>query len=171
MLCWKEACFSFMLSVNVYFCILFSGSRWGWMVLACSCLWFILEHLWTCSPHIWTSFLPSSSSEYSVPVRLLKQPQWLYKHNVTNLAFAIHKTFYFCFTTTYSSSNLIKVYNIFPFVCLCVGVWHNFMLCVVALSFLFLLPILLFPLYYTGAGALVTEVVEVRSTFIFKFYV
>jgi len=45
------------------------------------------------------------------------------------------------------------------------------MLCVVALSFLFLLPILLFPLYYTGAGALVTEVVEVSSPFIFKFYV
>uniref|UniRef100_A0A9R1SFD0 Membrane-bound transcription factor site-2 protease n=2 Tax=Cyprinus carpio TaxID=7962 RepID=A0A9R1SFD0_CYPCA len=42
----------------------------------------------------------------------------------------------------------------------CAGVWHNFMLCVVALSFLLLLPIILFPFYYTGAGALVTEVVE-----------
>uniref|UniRef100_A0A671QJG1 Membrane-bound transcription factor site-2 protease n=1 Tax=Sinocyclocheilus anshuiensis TaxID=1608454 RepID=A0A671QJG1_9TELE len=52
------------------------------------------------------------------------------------------------------------VYNIFHVVCLCIGVWHNFMLCVVALSFLFLLPIFLFPFYYTGAGALVTEVVE-----------
>ncbi|XP_063063491.1 membrane-bound transcription factor site-2 protease [Engraulis encrasicolus] len=42
----------------------------------------------------------------------------------------------------------------------CAGVWHNFMLCVAALCFLFLLPLLLFPFYYTGAGALVTEVVE-----------
>ncbi|XP_035272278.1 membrane-bound transcription factor site-2 protease isoform X1 [Anguilla anguilla] len=42
----------------------------------------------------------------------------------------------------------------------CAGVWHNFMLCVVALSFLLLLPLILFPLYTTGAGALVTEVVE-----------
>ncbi|KAG5268073.1 hypothetical protein AALO_G00207940 [Alosa alosa] len=42
----------------------------------------------------------------------------------------------------------------------CAGVWHNFMLCVAALCFLLLLPLLLFPLYYTGAGALVTEVVE-----------
>uniref|UniRef100_A0A671XL38 Membrane-bound transcription factor site-2 protease n=1 Tax=Sparus aurata TaxID=8175 RepID=A0A671XL38_SPAAU len=42
----------------------------------------------------------------------------------------------------------------------CAGVWHNFVLCVAALAFLFLLPILLFPVYYTGAGALVTEVVQ-----------
>ncbi|KAI5610234.1 phosphate-regulating neutral endopeptidase isoform 2 precursor, partial [Silurus asotus] len=42
----------------------------------------------------------------------------------------------------------------------CAGVWHNFMLCVAAVCFLFLLPLLLFPFYYTGAGALVTEVVE-----------
>ncbi|TRZ00022.1 hypothetical protein DNTS_033971 [Danionella cerebrum] len=42
----------------------------------------------------------------------------------------------------------------------CAGVWHNFMLCVLALGFLFLLPLFLFPFYYTGAGALVTEVVE-----------
>uniref|UniRef100_A0A674APQ2 Membrane-bound transcription factor site-2 protease n=1 Tax=Salmo trutta TaxID=8032 RepID=A0A674APQ2_SALTR len=40
------------------------------------------------------------------------------------------------------------------------GVWHNFVLCVAALCFLFLLPVLLFPVYYTGAGALVTEVVQ-----------
>ncbi|XP_056595031.1 membrane-bound transcription factor site-2 protease isoform X1 [Triplophysa dalaica] len=42
----------------------------------------------------------------------------------------------------------------------CAGVWHNFMLCVAALSFLFLLPVFMFPFYYTGAGALVTEVME-----------
>ncbi|KAL6462704.1 hypothetical protein MHYP_G00291260 [Metynnis hypsauchen] len=42
----------------------------------------------------------------------------------------------------------------------CAGVWHNFMLCVAAVCFLLLLPLLLFPFYYTGAGALVTEVVE-----------
>ncbi|XP_045077370.1 membrane-bound transcription factor site-2 protease isoform X2 [Coregonus clupeaformis] len=42
----------------------------------------------------------------------------------------------------------------------CAGVWHNFVLCVAALCFLFLLPVLLFPVYYTGAGALVTEVVQ-----------
>ncbi|KAG7487324.1 hypothetical protein MATL_G00022010 [Megalops atlanticus] len=42
----------------------------------------------------------------------------------------------------------------------CAGVWHNFMLCVVALFALLLLPLFLFPLYSTGAGALVTEVVE-----------
>ncbi|XP_076868800.1 membrane-bound transcription factor site-2 protease [Brachyhypopomus gauderio] len=42
----------------------------------------------------------------------------------------------------------------------CAGVWHNFILCVVAVCFLFLLPLLLFPFYYTGVGALVTDVVE-----------
>uniref|UniRef100_A0A1A8EJV4 Membrane-bound transcription factor site-2 protease n=1 Tax=Nothobranchius korthausae TaxID=1143690 RepID=A0A1A8EJV4_9TELE len=42
----------------------------------------------------------------------------------------------------------------------CAGVWHNFVLCVAALAFLFLLPVLLFPAYTTGAGALVTEVVQ-----------
>ncbi|XP_045567820.1 membrane-bound transcription factor site-2 protease isoform X6 [Salmo salar] len=42
----------------------------------------------------------------------------------------------------------------------CAGVWHNFVLCVAALCFLFLLPVLLFPVYYTGAGALVSEVVQ-----------
>ncbi|XP_077480674.1 membrane-bound transcription factor site-2 protease [Stigmatopora argus] len=40
----------------------------------------------------------------------------------------------------------------------CAGVWHNFVLCLLALAFLFLLPLALFPLYSTGAGALVTEV-------------
>uniref|UniRef100_A0A668TGX0 Membrane-bound transcription factor site-2 protease n=1 Tax=Oreochromis aureus TaxID=47969 RepID=A0A668TGX0_OREAU len=42
----------------------------------------------------------------------------------------------------------------------CAGVWHNFVLCLAALAFLFLLPLLLFPMYTTGAGALVTEVVQ-----------
>ncbi|MBN3299158.1 MBTP2 protease, partial [Amia calva] len=42
----------------------------------------------------------------------------------------------------------------------CAGVWHNFVLCVAALTFLLLLPFCLFPFYYTGAGALITEVVE-----------
>ncbi|XP_010864568.2 membrane-bound transcription factor site-2 protease isoform X1 [Esox lucius] len=42
----------------------------------------------------------------------------------------------------------------------CAGVWHNFVLCVTALCFLFLLPVFLFPVYYTGAGALVTDVVQ-----------
>uniref|UniRef100_A0A3P8PA77 Membrane-bound transcription factor site-2 protease n=1 Tax=Astatotilapia calliptera TaxID=8154 RepID=A0A3P8PA77_ASTCA len=42
----------------------------------------------------------------------------------------------------------------------CAGVWHNFVLCLAALAFLFLLPLLLFPMYATGAGALVTEVVQ-----------
>nr|XP_020458153.1 membrane-bound transcription factor site-2 protease [Monopterus albus] len=42
----------------------------------------------------------------------------------------------------------------------CAGVWHNFVLCVAALAFLFLLPIFLFPMYSTGVGALVTEVVQ-----------
>ncbi|KAM6953542.1 membrane-bound transcription factor site-2 protease [Aplochiton taeniatus] len=41
----------------------------------------------------------------------------------------------------------------------CAGVWHNFVLCLAALALLFLLPVFLFPAYYTGAGALVTEVV------------
>nr|XP_057916955.1 membrane-bound transcription factor site-2 protease-like [Doryrhamphus excisus] len=40
----------------------------------------------------------------------------------------------------------------------CAGVWHNFVLCVAALAFLFLLPLFLFPLYTSGVGALVTEV-------------
>ncbi|XP_076026539.1 membrane-bound transcription factor site-2 protease [Genypterus blacodes] len=42
----------------------------------------------------------------------------------------------------------------------CAGVWHNFVLCVAALLFLFLLPVLLFPLYTSGGGALVTEVIQ-----------
>ncbi|XP_061522954.1 membrane-bound transcription factor site-2 protease isoform X1 [Phycodurus eques] len=42
----------------------------------------------------------------------------------------------------------------------CAGVWHNFVLCVAALAFLFLLPLFLFPLYSSGAGALVTEVAQ-----------
>ncbi|XP_077365695.1 membrane-bound transcription factor site-2 protease [Festucalex cinctus] len=42
----------------------------------------------------------------------------------------------------------------------CAGVWHNFVLCVVALAFLFLLPLFLFPFYSTSAGALVTEVAQ-----------
>lgn len=42
----------------------------------------------------------------------------------------------------------------------CAGVWHNFMLCVAAVGFLLLLPLFLFPFFYTGAGALVTDVVE-----------
>ncbi|CAN9506032.1 unnamed protein product [Ophioblennius macclurei] len=42
----------------------------------------------------------------------------------------------------------------------CAGVWHNFILCLVALAFLFLLPVFLFPAYSTGGGALVTEVVQ-----------
>lgn len=44
-----------------------------------------------------------------------------------------------------------------------VGVWHNFVLCIAALAFLFLLPVFLFPVYSTGAGALVTEVVQVSA--------
>uniref|UniRef100_A0A668A4I8 Membrane-bound transcription factor site-2 protease n=1 Tax=Myripristis murdjan TaxID=586833 RepID=A0A668A4I8_9TELE len=45
----------------------------------------------------------------------------------------------------------------------CAGVWHNFVLCVAALAFLFLLPLFLFPMYSTGAGALVIEVVQGSS--------
>uniref|UniRef100_A0A3B3B4S0 Membrane-bound transcription factor site-2 protease n=1 Tax=Oryzias melastigma TaxID=30732 RepID=A0A3B3B4S0_ORYME len=45
----------------------------------------------------------------------------------------------------------------------CAGVWHNFVLCVAALAFLFLMPVFLFPLYSTGGGALVTEVVQVGA--------
>lgn len=41
--------------------------------------------------------------------------------------------------------------------------WHNFVLCVAALAFLFLLPLFLFPVYSTGGGALVTEVVQVSA--------
>ncbi|KAG8450605.1 hypothetical protein GDO86_003034, partial [Hymenochirus boettgeri] len=42
----------------------------------------------------------------------------------------------------------------------CAGVWHNFILSIVGLLILFPLPALLFPFYYIGVGALVTEVVE-----------
>nr|XP_048718869.1 membrane-bound transcription factor site-2 protease isoform X2 [Caretta caretta] len=42
----------------------------------------------------------------------------------------------------------------------CAGVWHNFVLGVASLIVLFLLPAILFPFYYTGVGALVTEVTE-----------
>lgn len=43
-----------------------------------------------------------------------------------------------------------------------IGVWHNFVLGVASLVVLFFLPAVLFPFYYTGAGALVTELTEVR---------
>uniref|UniRef100_A0A674K0A4 Membrane-bound transcription factor site-2 protease n=1 Tax=Terrapene triunguis TaxID=2587831 RepID=A0A674K0A4_9SAUR len=46
------------------------------------------------------------------------------------------------------------------FFILFVGVWHNFVLGVASLIVLFLLPAILFPFYYTGVGALVTEVTE-----------
>ncbi|XP_012675652.1 membrane-bound transcription factor site-2 protease isoform X2 [Clupea harengus] len=59
------------------------------------------------------------------------------------------------FTTHLNLISPIQQLRIF-----CAGVWHNFILCVAALCFLLLLPLMLFPLYYTGAGALVTEVVE-----------
>ncbi|XP_075052666.1 membrane-bound transcription factor site-2 protease [Mixophyes fleayi] len=42
----------------------------------------------------------------------------------------------------------------------CAGVWHNFILSLVGLLILFPLPALLYPFYYTGVGALVTEVLE-----------
>ncbi|XP_057679757.1 membrane-bound transcription factor site-2 protease [Corythoichthys intestinalis] len=42
----------------------------------------------------------------------------------------------------------------------CAGVWHNFVLCTLALVFLFLLPFVLFPFYSSGVGALVTEVAQ-----------
>ncbi|CAN8196782.1 unnamed protein product [Coccothraustes coccothraustes] len=42
----------------------------------------------------------------------------------------------------------------------CAGVWHNFVLGVASFMVLFLLPAILFPFYYTGVGALVTEVAE-----------
>ncbi|NXT69554.1 MBTP2 protease, partial [Chaetops frenatus] len=42
----------------------------------------------------------------------------------------------------------------------CAGVWHNFVLGVASFMVLFLLPAILFPFYYTGVGALVTEVTE-----------
>nr|XP_014353152.1 PREDICTED: membrane-bound transcription factor site-2 protease-like [Latimeria chalumnae] len=42
----------------------------------------------------------------------------------------------------------------------CAGVWHNFVLSVGFLAVLFLLPVLLLPFYYTGVGALVTDVIE-----------
>nr|DBA34140.1 TPA: hypothetical protein GDO54_001735 [Pyxicephalus adspersus] len=42
----------------------------------------------------------------------------------------------------------------------CAGVWHNFILGVLGLLILFLLPLFLYPFYYTGVGALVTEVLE-----------
>ncbi|XP_063730150.1 LOW QUALITY PROTEIN: membrane-bound transcription factor site-2 protease [Eleginops maclovinus] len=59
------------------------------------------------------------------------------------------------FTTHLNIISPIQQLRIF-----CAGVWHNFVLCVAALAFLFLLPIFLFPMYSTGGGALVTEVVQ-----------
>ncbi|XP_028935907.1 membrane-bound transcription factor site-2 protease [Ornithorhynchus anatinus] len=42
----------------------------------------------------------------------------------------------------------------------CAGVWHNFVLGVVSLAALFLMPVIMFPFYHTGVGALITEVTE-----------
>ncbi|MBN3294688.1 MBTP2 protease, partial [Polypterus senegalus] len=42
----------------------------------------------------------------------------------------------------------------------CAGVWHNFILGLAALVSLLVLPLFLLPFYYTGAGALITEVIE-----------
>ncbi|XP_061777529.1 membrane-bound transcription factor site-2 protease isoform X2 [Nerophis ophidion] len=57
------------------------------------------------------------------------------------------------FTTHLNIVSPIQQLRIF-----CAGVWHNFVLCLAALAFLFLLPLFLFPLYTSGVGALVTEV-------------
>ncbi|XP_073421942.1 membrane-bound transcription factor site-2 protease isoform X3 [Dendrobates tinctorius] len=42
----------------------------------------------------------------------------------------------------------------------CAGVWHNFILGLLGILILFPLPAILYPFYYTGVGALVTEVFE-----------
>jgi S2P endopeptidase len=43
----------------------------------------------------------------------------------------------------------------------CAGVWHNFVIVVVAIIALFLLPTLLAPLYASGEAAFVTYIAEV----------
>jgi S2P endopeptidase len=43
----------------------------------------------------------------------------------------------------------------------CAGVWHNFVIVIVAIIALFLLPTLLVPLYTSGEAAFVTYVAEV----------
>ena len=45
----------------------------------------------------------------------------------------------------------------------CAGVWHNFVIVVVALAVLFSLPYTLMPFYTTGNSVLITSVKEVRS--------
>ena len=47
----------------------------------------------------------------------------------------------------------------------CAGIWHNFVLVLLAIAVLFTLPYLLNPLYATGTGVVITNVVKVgRST-------
>ena len=45
----------------------------------------------------------------------------------------------------------------------CAGVWHNFVIVIVALLVLFSLPYTLMPFYTTGNSVLITSVKEVRS--------
>lgn len=53
------------------------------------------------------------------------------------------------------------------------GIWHNFILALMGILALVLLPIILFPFYYTGVGVLITKVAEVnnrlRGAFFIKF--
>ena len=44
----------------------------------------------------------------------------------------------------------------------CAGVWHNFVLALVAFGIWWFLPYILLPLYTTNRGAVVTNVLQVR---------
>lgn len=45
----------------------------------------------------------------------------------------------------------------------CAGVWHNFVIVVVAIFIILTLPWLLLPFYSTGTAVVVLDVVEVRN--------
>ncbi len=45
----------------------------------------------------------------------------------------------------------------------CAGVWHNFVIVIVALAVLYMLPYTLMPFYTTGNSVLITGVKEVRG--------
>lgn len=52
----------------------------------------------------------------------------------------------------------------------CAGVWHNFIIVIIALVTLLLLPWMLMPFYQLGNGVAITSVVEVKKNSLFFKY-
>ncbi|NXD06698.1 MBTP2 protease, partial [Nothocercus nigrocapillus] len=77
-------------------------------------------------------------------------------HGVAAIRYCFLQAFLSLFFFPMNCLGKISCLSVFTATC----VWHNFVLGVASLIVLFLLPAILFPFYYTGVGALVTEVTE-----------